>query len=566
MQLPRVIRCLVVAASLGGVSQAIWSMSPATFYVRAEFLSNSTEIGGAQLDALEVLVCRFGSSQLHTAIVIGYAAEDERNPDLIAKQRAERVKEWMMANAGWPAAQIYTESKAAAQPVATNSTFVGRAKNRRVEIELIRASHAGRPLSATCRPAWQDQLFALSGESALVMARALVRSGRVSADAPLGAALQAQRLDLFEALANRGSGLRLTPEQHEGIARRALISGQIRYFQNWLKTPEFKRRRGELGDLFLATCEGLASDDELAALIAELHERGVVLRDDKALACAIWRKSPVLAEAYLTAGATRFMTPQIVVDAGRAPHVLERLLARGADPRARTAIGTTLFHTMRLNTVADVRRLLDWGLDINAKGPTFPGNSETTPLREAVTYATSEVLDAMKQAGARVEEAGSLQHARANPDAQVWLLRNGLPIFDEGATVVQVARQDKGVLPVLTALRERGVDMGAKDGFGQNALGIAIERYQPEVVRFLVDAGVDTLEVKTYRMPAVSTALKAAESLSVMALPPGYQAEISGSGATRASAYLPVLSVDFHRRKDQIIDILKEHARSRSAS
>lgn len=552
-RLPRLLGRLALAASLGAASQSVWSSSPVAYYVDAAFPLNAAEIGGAQLDALEVLLCRFGSTQLETAVVIGHAAADERNPELIARRRAERVGEWLMANAGWTAAQIYTEGKAAKQPVATNTTSLGRAKNRRVEIELVRASNRGAPLRQDCRPVWQDQLFSLSGESAMVMARALVRSGRVSADAPLSAALQARRLDLFEALASQGAGLKLTPVQHEGVARRALQSGQIDYFRHWIKTPDFAARRGELEELFLATCESRGSEGELAKLVAELHGEGLAIGDEKALACAVWRKSPVLAEAYLNAGAARFMTPQVVVDAGRAPAVLARLLVRGADPRARTAIGTMLFHTMRLDTTADVRRLVDLGLDINAQGRTFPSNPETTPLREALSYASVEVLDAMRQAGARLEGAGPLEEFRGNPDAQLWLLRHGSPVTDAGRTVVQIAAQDKGAVQVLAALRERGVDVGAQNASGQSALGIAIERYRPDVVRFLVDAGVDTQGIVTYRGRTPKSALEVAESLSVMAHP----VSISGMPAPE-----PFFSPDLQQRKDLIIEILQSTKRS----
>lgn len=559
MRLARVFGCLAVAASLSTVAPVAWSLSPPTFSVDAKFQPNSAALSGAQVDALEVMLCRFGSTELDTAVVIGHAAVDESKPDLIARQRAEQVKEWLKANAGWTAAQIYTEGKGATQPVAINSTAIGRAKNRRVEVELVRASGKGGRSRSECRPLWQNQLFSLSGESAMVMARALVRSGRVSADAPFTAALRAKRLDLFEALTNQNSGLRLTPEQHEEVARSALRSGQLGYFRNWLKTPHVSARRGELGDLLIATCESQGDESERAKLVAELNAKGIAAHDGQALVCAVERKSPVLVDAFLDAGATRFITPQIVVDAARAPRVLERLLARGADPRARTMRGTTLFHTTRLDTVAEVRRLLDFGLDINAKGPTVPGNPETTPLREALSYAPDEVLDAMKQAGAHVEDVGPIHLLRVSPHAQLWLIRNGLQVLDEGTTVVQIAMQDKGALPVLAALRERGVDMGATAPGGQSALGIAIERYQPDLVRFLLDAGVDTQELVTYRMRTPKTALEMAEGLSVMSRTP----VVSISGLyTELSP--PFFDPGLQQRRDQIIDILKKHAQSRA--
>ena len=51
-------------------------------------------------------------------------------------RRAEAVKAYLVSK-GIEANRVYTEGKGEAQPVADNKTKEGRAKNRRVEIEVV---------------------------------------------------------------------------------------------------------------------------------------------------------------------------------------------------------------------------------------------------------------------------------------------------------------------------------------------------------------------------------------------------------------------------------------------
>jgi OOP family OmpA-OmpF porin len=53
----------------------------------------------------------------------------------LSERRANSVKEYMVSK-GVPAAKITTLGKGETQPVATNKTKEGRAKNRRVDIEF----------------------------------------------------------------------------------------------------------------------------------------------------------------------------------------------------------------------------------------------------------------------------------------------------------------------------------------------------------------------------------------------------------------------------------------------
>ena len=77
-------------------------------------------------------------ANLEVVIAIGHAdsvGSDAYNQRLSVR-RAESVKAYLVSK-GIEANRVYTEGKGEKQPVADNKTADGRAKNRRVEIEVI---------------------------------------------------------------------------------------------------------------------------------------------------------------------------------------------------------------------------------------------------------------------------------------------------------------------------------------------------------------------------------------------------------------------------------------------
>jgi OOP family OmpA-OmpF porin len=91
--------------------------------------------GQAKLDEL---TSKLGTINLEVVIAVGHTdsvGTDAYN-DKLSLRRAEAVKAYMMKK-GVEANRVYTEGKGEKQPVADNKDADGRAKNRRVEIEVV---------------------------------------------------------------------------------------------------------------------------------------------------------------------------------------------------------------------------------------------------------------------------------------------------------------------------------------------------------------------------------------------------------------------------------------------
>jgi len=94
--------------------------------------------GKARLDEL---VVKINNIKLEVVIVVGHTdwvGSDAYNLKL-GERRAGAVRAYL-ASKGIEKNRIYTESKGENQPIADNKTAEGRAKNRRVEIEVVGTS------------------------------------------------------------------------------------------------------------------------------------------------------------------------------------------------------------------------------------------------------------------------------------------------------------------------------------------------------------------------------------------------------------------------------------------
>lgn len=87
---------------------------------------------------LNGLVEKLRNVNVEVIVAVGHTdsvGTDTYNQKL-GQRRADAVKAYLVSQ-GVPANRIYTDSKGESQPVADNRTREGRAKNRRVEVEVV---------------------------------------------------------------------------------------------------------------------------------------------------------------------------------------------------------------------------------------------------------------------------------------------------------------------------------------------------------------------------------------------------------------------------------------------
>ena len=94
---------------------------------------------------LDDLVSKTKEINLEVIIAVGHTdsvGTDAYN-DKLSVRRAESIKAYLTSK-GLEANRVYTEGKGKRQPVADNKTAEGRAKNRRVEIEVVGTRATGK--------------------------------------------------------------------------------------------------------------------------------------------------------------------------------------------------------------------------------------------------------------------------------------------------------------------------------------------------------------------------------------------------------------------------------------
>ena len=128
----------VAAAPAPAAPAAGAAATKVTYAADAFFASNSAVLKAAGKAKLDDLVDKVKAINLEVIVAVGHTdnkGKDASNQALSVR-RAEAVKAYLVSK-GIEKNRVYTEGKGSKQPVADNKTAEGRAKNNRVEIEVV---------------------------------------------------------------------------------------------------------------------------------------------------------------------------------------------------------------------------------------------------------------------------------------------------------------------------------------------------------------------------------------------------------------------------------------------
>ena len=109
-----------------------------TFAADAFFDTGKSVLKSDASAKLDDLVSKVKDINLEVIIAVGHTDSDGSDAynQKLGVSRAEAVKKYLVSK-GVEQNRVYTEGKGEAQPVADNGTKEGKAKNRRVEIEVV---------------------------------------------------------------------------------------------------------------------------------------------------------------------------------------------------------------------------------------------------------------------------------------------------------------------------------------------------------------------------------------------------------------------------------------------
>jgi len=229
-----VLKRVVVAVACCGLASTVLACSRPVA-ADAYFANGSATLTPVEVTRLNTFVDHVLGIGFPIKIVIavGHASRGEANVKTLSRLRGEAVRR-AMQEYGLAGAVFEIEARGDTQPVSDNRTPQGRAKNRRVEIELGLSWWGEKAKSGTYMPLWRQQFLALSGEKALVVARARLAQGDVTALALHQTAVDTGRSDLLKALMAPDSGLTVGPMDRVNLLQRAAALGNLELVEHLL--------------------------------------------------------------------------------------------------------------------------------------------------------------------------------------------------------------------------------------------------------------------------------------------------------------------------------------------
>lgn len=105
------------------------------------FRQSGSKLRTASFAALDRMISFASSCVEVTILIVGHSdtSGDEEFNRILSLRRAEAVAEYLRAG-GVPAEQLRVDGRGSSEPVADNDTVHGRARNRRIEFDLLSAS------------------------------------------------------------------------------------------------------------------------------------------------------------------------------------------------------------------------------------------------------------------------------------------------------------------------------------------------------------------------------------------------------------------------------------------
>jgi outer membrane protein OmpA-like peptidoglycan-associated protein len=108
-----------------------------TTCVAGGFPRNLARLTNVDKACLDDTATRLRQDPRSRVIVVGHADRGERFPEVIARQRAEAVKDYLVKQRGIEESRITTRSAAATKPLDQGTDAAARARNRRVEVIFV---------------------------------------------------------------------------------------------------------------------------------------------------------------------------------------------------------------------------------------------------------------------------------------------------------------------------------------------------------------------------------------------------------------------------------------------
>jgi outer membrane protein OmpA-like peptidoglycan-associated protein len=108
-----------------------------TLCTSSGFPRNLSRLNNVDKACLDDVASRLRADPRARVVVIGHADSKERYPEVIARKRAEAIKDYLVKERGVEEGRISVRSAAASKPLDSGATAAARAKNRRVEVIFV---------------------------------------------------------------------------------------------------------------------------------------------------------------------------------------------------------------------------------------------------------------------------------------------------------------------------------------------------------------------------------------------------------------------------------------------